>query len=128
MGKITIRGTVVVFMLAIIGGYAFYESRNLLSGPIVKIESPRSGATSNSPVTEIQGNAKNIVKISMNDREISVNEHGEFNEKFVLSNGSNKIKVSAEDRFGRKNESFVEILYPGPGKPIVKSETVSDYQ
>ncbi len=128
MGNITIRNIIVCIVLAGIGGYALYESRNILSGPVVTIESPRSGSTSNDAVTQITGSAKNISKISLNDREISVDEAGRFNEKFVLSSGTNTVKVSAVDRFGRQKESFVEIVYPGPGTPLVKNTQTPDYQ
>ncbi len=129
MGKISIRITLAAVVLAGIGGYAFFESRNLLNGPIVTIVSPSDGAVSRTPVTDITGVTKNIVRIEMNDRVISVRPDGSFKEKFVLSNGSNQVKVYAEDRFGRKTESFVEILYTKPSEPLVRQHaTISEYQ
>ncbi len=112
-----------------IGGYAFFESRNLISGPIITIESPRDGAVSNTPITNVTGVAKNIVKISMNDREISIDPNGVFNRQLVLSSGSNIVKLTGEDKFGRRSVSFVEILYTEPSEPLVqRNTTISDYQ
>ncbi|MEK7390707.1 MAG: hypothetical protein AAB635_01045 [Patescibacteria group bacterium] len=119
MDRMIVRITIAVVLLAGIGGYALYESRNLLRGPIIIIETPVNGATSNTSVTDIKGVAKNIVRISLNDRNISVDESGMFQEKFALFGGRNIIKVSAEDRFGRQTESLVEILYVEPEKPLV---------
>ena len=111
-----------------ISGYAFFESRNLLDGPIITIEKPLNGSVSNSTVTDIKGTAKNIVRISMNDRDISINEFGIFNEKFVLSVGSNLVKIEAEDRFGRHTAEFVQVLYNEPGPPLVRNTGTVDYQ
>lgn len=120
MNRMIIRVTVAIVLLAGIVGYALYESENLLRGPIIVIENPVNGATSNTSVVDIKGMAKNIVRISLNDRNISVDESGVFQEKYALFNGRNIIKVSAEDRFGRLSESFVEILYAEPEKPLGK--------
>jgi hypothetical protein len=128
VGNITIRITIAAVILAGIGGYAFYESRNLINGPVVTIETPSNGQVSRTAVTDISGLTKNTVRISMNDREISVDPTGRFEEKFVLSNGNNRVKISAEDRFGRKTESFVEILYTKPGEPFVQRDTSQPYQ
>lgn len=118
MNRMIIRVTMAAVLLAGIVGYALYESKNLLRGPIIMIEKPIDGATSNASVIDIKGRAENIVRISLNDRNISVDESGVFQEKYALFNGRNIIKVSAEDRFGRHSESFVEILYAEPEKPL----------
>ncbi len=120
LNRINIRITVVVFVLAGISGYTCYEFRNLFRGPIIVIESPKSGATFQSPVTEIKGSAHNMMHISMNDRDISVDENGTFNEKFALSKGSNIVKVSAKDKFGRHQDVFVEVLYNGPSETLTQ--------
>ena len=114
------RGALAVLLLAGIGVYALYESRILWRGPIIIIEKPISGATSFASVADIKGLAKNIVRISLNDRNISVDESGVFQEKFALFGGRNIIKVSAEDRFGRQTESLIEILYVEPSESIVR--------
>lgn len=128
MDRITIRILLATLVLVGIGGYAFFEFGKLRHGPIVTIENPLNGAVTSSPVVDIKGVAKNIVKITMNDREISILPNGDFDQKFVLSPGSNKVKLSGVDRFGRTSESFVEILYTGPSQPLVQRNAISDYQ
>lgn len=129
MDRVKIRIILVTLILVGIGGFAFFESGKLRHGPIITIESPRDGAVSNTPIAHVSGVAKNIVKISMNDREISIDPNGVFNRQLVLSKGSNIVKLTGEDRFGRRSESFVEILYSEPNEPLVQRNTlISDYQ
>ncbi len=111
--KINIRISITLFVLLGITAYTGYEFRNLILGPVIIIETPKNGTEVKTPVTNIRGHAKNIARISMNDRDISVDAQGEFEEKFVLSEGSNIIKLAGQDRFGRKKDVFVEVLYNG---------------
>jgi hypothetical protein len=84
------------------------------------IEAPTSGTEVDTPVTNIKGRVKNTSRIQMNDRDISVDARGEFTEKFVLSKGSNIIKLAGQDRFGRQSEVFVEVLYNEPSPVAVR--------
>lgn len=125
--RIATRFIVAILILGSIGGYAWYESRDLRQGPVIELEKPTNGQTMSTPVADIIGQAKNTTRIRMNDRDIAINEQGAFHEKFVLSNGSNLVKLWAEDRFGRTTESFVEVLYTEPNKSLVlKPEQRSD--
>jgi hypothetical protein len=118
--RMTIRFIIAAVILTGIGGYAFYESRNIRTGPVITVETPATGSVSNSAITLIKGSVENSVRLKMNDRDIAVDEHRVFNEKFVLSDGSNVVKISAEDRFGRTTETLVEILYNEPIDSLVK--------
>lgn len=109
--KINIRISVAIIILLGITAYTGYEFRNLALGPVIIIEAPENGAEVKTPVTNIRGRVKNITHISMNDRDISVDAQGEFEEKFVLSQGSNIIKLAGQDRFGRQKDVFIEVLY-----------------
>lgn len=111
LSKINIRISVAIIILLGITAYTGYEFRNLALGPVIIIEAPENGTEVKTPVTNIRGRAKNITRISMNDRDISVDAQGEFEEKFVLSQGSNVIKLAGQDRFGRQKDVFIEVLY-----------------
>jgi hypothetical protein len=111
LSKINIRISVAIIILLGITAYTGYEFRNLALGPVIIIEAPENGTEVKTPVTNIRGRAKNITRISMNDRDISVDAQGEFEEKFVLSQGSNVIKHAGQDRFGRQKDVFIEVLY-----------------
>jgi hypothetical protein len=109
--KTYLKFTIVGIFIITIFGYAFFQARNIISGPIIKIHAPLNGASFNNSLIKIKGIAKNISYISMNDRQIFTNENGEFGEKLLLSDGYNIITIKAEDRFGRKTESKLELIY-----------------
>ena len=104
---------VVGFFILIAGilGYAYYQTHNLIMGPIVTIETPENGITFSSPVAEITGGTKNISEITINDRHIFVDESGTFKEKLLLSPGYNIITLQAKDKFGRTATRVLELVY-----------------
>lgn len=101
-------GSLFLFLIL---GYSFYQSRNLLAGPIITINEPENGSTSEEQLIKISGAAKNIKKITLDDRPIFIDEAGNFSEKLLLSEGYNIIKISAWDKFGKKVEKTLELVY-----------------
>ena len=66
--------------------------------------SRKNGQTIDHQLIKIIGGTKNIKKITLNDRQIYVDEFGDFNERLLLSQGYNIMKISAWDKFGKKTE------------------------
>lgn len=87
-----------------------YESRNIINGPMLTLETPKDGLSTSDPSIDVKGQAKNISSISINDRKITVDEAGWFKEKILLSLGYNVIKISVYDRFGRAKETLMELV------------------
>lgn len=92
-------------------GYVLFQTRNLIIGPVITIDSPKSGASITDPLIEVVGTARNIAHISFNDRVIFVDEEGHFFERLLLSYGYNIITIAGQDKFGRKTEETIEIVY-----------------
>jgi hypothetical protein len=105
--KITVIPLLSIFIIF----YAYYQSRNYLSGPRVNILEPQSGFVSSNEIITIRGKASNIAFINLNGTQIFVNKEGIFSQSLALSNGSNTFKISARDRFGRYKETLVEVFY-----------------
>lgn len=101
----------VVVIIAIAALYARYETRTLLEGPVVTITYPKNGATVDSSLTTIEGTAKNITKIALNNRDIFVDTEGNFREQLLLAEGYNIIEVTAQDRQGRVATTTLELIY-----------------
>ena len=123
-GRIT-RGALALFFLLIVG-YAYFEARGVLYGPSIEVTSEVSEVSD--PFIAIQGRADRIADLSMNGRPISVTEDGAFNEPYLLSPGLNRIMLDATDRYGRKTQQIVQIVYnPNPNAPILspRSSTTS---
>ena len=101
---------IIVFVTAIFG-YAFFQARNIVLGPVVEITNPMNGASVESSLVEITGKVKNISHINMNDNQIFTDDKGVFNEKLILSYGYNIITINARDRFGRVVKKKLELIY-----------------
>lgn len=97
--------------LSLILGYAFYQSRNLIGGPIVIVNEPANGSSVSEQLVKISGTAKNINKILLDDRPIYIDENGSFSERLILSKGYNVVRISAWDKFGKKTEKTLELVY-----------------
>lgn len=101
-------GSLFLFLIL---GYSFYQSRNLLTGPVITVSEPKNGSTFPEQLVKIAGIAKNINKITLDDRPIYVDEVGVFSEKLLLSEGYNIVKISAWDKFNKKIEKTIELVY-----------------
>jgi len=103
-----LTGSLFLFLIL---GYSLYQSRNLLMGPVITINEPKNGSTTEEQMIKIAGAAKNIKSISLDDRPIFIDEAGSFSEKLLLSNGYNIIKISAWDKFDKKTDKLIEVVY-----------------
>lgn len=108
--KSIIKSSTLIAAVVLIGGYSLYEGRNIIRGPVLEIFQPSDGSAIQNPLVEIKGATKNISSISINDREITVDQEGVFNEKLLLSPGYNTVKLEASDRFGRTTEKILELV------------------
>lgn len=80
--------------------YVLFQARFLIAGPQITVLSP-SGEYENRHVI-IEGNARNIVNITLNGRQIYTDKDGNFKEALVLENGYTIATLRAQDRYGRQ--------------------------
>lgn len=106
-----IKFTLIILFVIIISGYAFFQAKNIVLGPVVEITQPINGSSVESSLIEVRGKAKNISHISMNGRQIFTDDKGLFSEKLLLSYGYNIITIKAQDRFDREIEKKLELIY-----------------
>lgn len=109
--KNLIRYGSMALLALIIVSYSLYQARNLIAGPVITITSPSNGASFDHSRIEIEGIAKNVNVISVNDRPIFIDEQGHFKEIELLSPGDNIITLKAKDKFGRSTQRTLEIVY-----------------
>jgi len=100
----------VVILVTSIAGYSYYQARNLIKGPQLVIHNPPDGTTLDNPLVKISGSARNIAYISLNNRQIFVDNEGNFNEELLLAPGYNIWKVEAKDKFGRVVSKRIELV------------------
>jgi len=116
--KLSVKIFLGSLFLFLILGYSFYQSRSLITGPLITINEPENGSTVTRQLVTIAGAAKNINKITLDDRPIYVDESGAFSEKLLLSEGYNIIKISAWDKFSKKTEKTIELVYKEKGEGV----------
>jgi hypothetical protein len=111
---VKIVGFCIFFLLIII--YAFFRSKDLIFG--VKIKNVEANgaplptdATMTNSILDITGVAKNAVFLSLDDREISIDQMGDFNETIALLPGYNIISIKARDKFGKTDEKDYQLMY-----------------
>lgn len=114
------RVGMAVIVCVAVAGYACYEARNLVRGPILSIETPTNGMTTKQPLVEVQGTARNITAITLNDRPITTDESGVFKEEITLSPGYNIAEITGRDRFGREKKILIEITRQETKDQLVK--------
>ena len=120
---IKIAGLSVFFIFIII--YAILGSKNLIFGVkirnvniavsenpgILLVEnsiSKASGTTSDT--IKLTGNAKNAINLTLNGREISIDQNGAFSETIALLLGYNIINIKVKDKFGHIDEKNYKLM------------------
>ena len=104
-------GLVVFFLLVI--GYGYFEARGILMGPSITV-TPRVLETTSAYI-KIQGTAKRISSLTMNGKAVDVTEDGSFSESYVLVPGYNRIALDAKDKYGKRAERIIEVIYNPSG-------------
>jgi len=99
----------VLFIFIII--YVFFRSRGLIFGVKIKNVNLTNGVKVTESIQRITGNAKNAIDLKLNDREISVDQQGNFDETISLFPGYNTINIIAKDKFGNSDEKDYQLIY-----------------
>ena len=104
---------IILYILIVIAilGYSYYQMKDYLKGPILVLTEPVDNSTFYQDDILIKGYAKNISYISMNGRQIFTDQTGQFSEELLLSKGFNIVEVTVEDKYGRKNQQVVKLVY-----------------
>lgn len=91
--------------------YAFFRSKDLIFGVRITNVNIVDGVRVSSNIQEIKGNALNAINLTLNGREISINQNGDFDETVALLSGYNIINIRAKDKFGYIDEKNYKIIY-----------------
>ncbi len=100
-----------VFIFIIVGIYIYFQSYDLIQGPVIRIETPVNGVSLDDSLVTIRGVAKNATFISLNDSPIFTDTEGVFEEQLLLPYGYTIITLRSEDRFGRHIKKELNLLY-----------------
>lgn len=108
-------GALSIFFLLIII-YAFFRSQDLILGVKIKKVNinglpAQTGIKIANSVIQVNGNAKNAINLTLNGREISINQAGDFAETIALLSGYNIINITAKDKFGDSDQKNYKLIY-----------------
>ena len=112
IAEIRPKHALLITLFLLLTSYSLYQARAILTGPRVWIESPLDGQEVSSSLVVMEGRAKNIAWISLNDRQIFTDEEGKWSEKLIVSEGTSIMTVRARDRFGRETKETLYIVLP----------------
>ena len=106
---VKIVGFSVFFILIII--YAIFISKDLIFGIKIREVNLSDGAVFTENIVKLSGNAKNAIKLTLNGREISIDQEGNFGETIALLPGYNIVTIKAEDKFGYVDEKNYQLMF-----------------
>ena len=102
----------LLFVL-VVSFYAYYQSRSILEGPNIVIDTPENGSTATTSLISISGSVNHANEITLDGRPIFIDLEGHFDEKLVLMDGYNIIELIAKDREGRVERKTIEMVHIG---------------
>ncbi len=100
----------LIALFVVLIAYSSYQARFLILGPRVRIDNPQNNQVVENEMVVVEGLARNIAWISLNDRQIFTDEDGKWSEKLIVSPGLSIMTVKARDRFGRETKQSVQIV------------------
>ena len=111
--RIEFRPKYAIFVLffLVLGLYALFQARFLVFGPRIFIETHSDGVVVKDSVIILGGRGVNIAWLSLNGRQIFMDEDGRWSEKLIVSTGTSIMTVEAQDRFGRRAVKNISIIF-----------------
>ncbi|HEU0085718.1 MAG TPA: hypothetical protein VFQ59_02045 [Candidatus Paceibacterota bacterium] len=110
-GKKIARIVSLSILLLFILGYGTFRASGLLFGVKIKDINISEGAVIEESIFVIRGNAKNAIEISINGREIWIDQEGNFHEAIAFLPGYNMVNIQAKDKFGNRDEKNYQLIF-----------------
>lgn len=117
--SIFLRNTLMIASAAMFAFYLIWQVKGVLEPPQLALYSPQEGVVYDKPQATITGSTEKETKLTVNGREIIVNEQGKFETKVDLSTGLNTITIEAIKKHG-KTTTIVRHL-------VVKQNVAEDH-
>lgn len=96
-----VRYALTITFIGLLVAYVIFQARFLIQGPEINLVNEPTSIENSRTVT-LSGYARNIAKITLNDRPIFTDTSGYFSEALVLENGYTIATITATDRYGRE--------------------------
>ncbi len=104
--------------------YAYFEARNILYGPQIVIDTSETITVTDEKI-EVSGQVENVVEITLSGNPVFIDDTGVFTETRLLAEGVNVFVFEAKDKFGRKKEEVLQIIYT-PEQTSTNVDTIEE--
>lgn len=121
--RVLLRAVGIIAAVFLIAGYAYFETRGLIRGPVVAVEYPVPGSTVADELVTVSGTVLRVTDIALNDRPIFIDADGRWSEMLLLAPGYNVLELSVADRFGRTRRELIELVYRPHETPPIATTT-----
>lgn len=111
LSKKRIRMFGISLFVLIIFSVSFIGARDVILGVKIRNVNIQDGIKITDGTINVTGNAKNAISLSLNGREISINNKGDFNETIALLSGYNIVNIKAVDKFGYVDEKNYKLMH-----------------
>lgn len=105
-----LRTVSTVFIVGLVVFYVHFQARNFIQGPTLTITDTLE-LVQHERIIILHGTAHNVVKLTLNGKEIHTDEGGSFAHTLVLENNYTIMSLNAQDRFGRTTSLIKEFVY-----------------
>lgn len=120
--RTVLKALFIFLFLCLIVAYVLFQARFLITGPEITLKSEPS-TQQNERIIILEGSARNITHLWLNDRQIYTDEQGNFREELVLENGYTITTLRAKDRYGRETKVVRSFVYTPAS--IIKNEATN---
>jgi hypothetical protein len=100
----------IAAVAVIVVGYAVWRSLPYAEGSDLTVFQPLNGSATASTTITVIGRVTHANSITLDGRQISVDEQGNFKEMLAIFPGINIIHLHATDRFGRDISRELGVL------------------
>ncbi len=105
--KYLVRTGLIILLFLFIIIYARSRTSFLSQGVSLSVENLEDGQKFSSRVLNLEGTAKRAVMLTINNREVLIDENGDFKDTLILYPGLNILTIEAQDKF----ENYKQLRY-----------------
>ncbi len=86
------------------------ELFGFLRPPVLDLQGPRDGLVISHPFVRVWGVSPKESRLTVNGREVTIDERGNFDEELELVEGLNSLEFIVQDRFGKISKEIRHVL------------------
>ena len=106
--RIALVSVGVVFLL--VTGFIASRLTTFVRAPKLTIEEPQNEIILNKPAIQVKGGVEKESHLTVNGREITIDQLGNFDESISVSAGLTSLEFNAENRFGKKSSVIRNVF------------------